>query len=544
MDNLSKLRKDINKYDRELINIFSKRFSVVKKVALHKKEKNIEPLDLKRWREVVSKAVHFGNKKKISEEFITAIMNSVHNESLHIEKDIISKSARTVQKNTRKHIGIIGGGRFTETLLRLLGADFLITVCGINKKSLAALKNKYRVNITTNLKDLTACDAVIFAVPISEFGKVLSQYSRLMENKQTLIDVLSVKSYAKQVFKKVIKNKNLNILCTHPVFGPDSSKNGFENLPMMIDDSMCSSGEAKFWKNYFHNKGLRVISMSCMEHDKLTARSQGLTHFVGRMLYNLKIKSNALDTLGTKKLLEIKEQTCNDTWQLFYDLQHNNPYTKKMRIDLGKSFDLLFNKLLPEFADKRFVTFGIQGAKGSFSEQAIQEYIKNKNIKNSSIKYLFTSKRVLDELFKGDIDFGLCALHNSVGGVVEETLYAIAQYKCDIAEEFRIKIRHFLMKRKDVKFENITHIMAHPQVFKQCKNNVEKFYPNLKTVSGKGDLVDTARAAEALSKNKLPKTYAILGSKSIADLYNLEIVQADLQDDKENFTSFVLLKRA
>src|SRR3989344_4233435 len=378
-----------------------------------------------------------------------------------------------MSKNKRKHIGIIGGGRFTETLLRLFGQDFLIIVCGINKKSLIAFKNEYPIEITTNMKDLAVCDAVIFAVPISEFEKVLLAYSLLMKGRQTLIDVLSVKSYPKQVFKKIIKNKDINVLCTHPVFGPDSSKNGFGNLPMMIDDSMCDDSESAFWGKYFRSKGLRVINMSCNEHDKLAASSQGLTHFVGRMLDNLKIKSSSLDTLGTKKLLEIKEKTCNDTWQLFYDLQHYNPYTQKMRINLGKSFDLLFNKLLPEHVDKRFVTFGIQGGKGSFSEQATYEYVKNKNIKNPAIKYLFTSERVLDELFKGEVDFGLCALHNSVGGVVGETLYAIAKYKCHIAEEFRIKIRHFLMKRKDVKFEAITHIMAHPQVFKQCKNNVE-----------------------------------------------------------------------
>src|SRR3989344_2897432 len=407
-----------------------------------------------------------------------------------------------MSKNKRKHIGIIGGGRFTETLLRLFGQDFLIIVCGINKKSLIAFKNEYPIEITTNMKDLAVCDAVIFAVPISEFEKVLLAYSLLMKGRQTLIDVLSVKSYPKQVFKKIIKNKDINVLCTHPVFGPDSSKNGFENLPMMIDDSMCESGESAFWKTYFQKKGLRVISMSCNEHDKLAASSQGLTHFIGRMLDNLKIKSNSLDTLGTKKLLEIKEQTCNDTWQLFYDLQHYNPYTQKMRINLGKSFDLLFNKLLPDRVEKKFVTFGIQGAKGSFCEQAIEEHIKN------------------------------------------ETLEAIAEYRCSIIKKVSIQIKHFLMKRKDVAFDSITHIMAHPQVFKQCKNNISKFYPNLQTIRGKGNLVDTARAAEALSKKKLPKTYAILGSKSIADLYNLEIIQADLQDDKDNFTSFVLLKRA
>jgi arogenate dehydrogenase (NADP+) len=447
-----------------------------------------------------------------------------------------------MEKSKKKHIGIIGGGRFTETLLRLFGKDFVITVCGIDKKSLITLQKKYPIKITINLKDLVVCDAVFFAVPISEFEEVLQKYSSLMKNKQTLIDVLSVKSYPKEVSRKILKDTN--ILFTHPMFGPDSSQDGFKNLPIMVDDSMCENKDSSFWKTYFKKKGLKIVEISCDEHDKLAARSQGLAHFLGRMLADFKIKPTTIDTLGAKRLLEIKEQASNDTLQLFYDLQHYNPYTKKMRIDLGKSFDVLFNQLLPERVDARFTTFGIQGAKGSFSEQAIEEYIKNKNIKNPSVKYLFTSRKVLDELFKGEIDFGLCALHNSLGGVVDETIEAIAEYKCKIVEEVDVKVRHFLMKRKDVPFNKITHIMAHPQVFKQCKNNLKKFYSSLKTISGKGDLMDTAKAAEALYLNTLPKNYAILGSKSIAYLYNLEIVKEDLQDDEDNFTSFVLLKRA
>ena len=441
-----------------------------------------------------------------------------------------------------KHIGIIGGGRFTETLLRLFGQDFLITVCGIDKKSLIVLEKKYPIKITTSLKDLLPCDTVIFAVPISKFEEVLSNYSRVMRAGQTLIDVLSVKFYPKQVSQRILK-KDANILLTHPMFGPDSSKDGFKGLPIMVDESMCESKKSLFWKKYFQKKGLKIVEISCDEHDKLAARSQGLTHFIGRMLEDFSIENTHLTTMGAKKLLEVKEQTCNDTWQLFSDLQHYNPYTKKMRIDFCKSFNLISSKLLPDKVDKHFITFGIQGAKGSFCEQAIGEYIKNENIENPAIKYLFTSKNVLDELFNGNIDFGFCALYNSSGGVVYETLEAIAEYRCSIIKKVGVKIKHFLMKRKDVAFDSITHVMAHPQVFKQCKNNIKKLFPNLKTIRGKGDLVDTARAAEALSKNKLPKTYAILGSKSIADLYNLEIVQADLQDDKDNFTSFVLLKR-
>ncbi len=193
--------------------------------------------------------------------------------------------------------------------------------------------------------------------------------------------------------------------------------------------------------------------------------------------------------------------------------------------------------------NKKYTTFGIQGARGSFCEEAVNKYIEENGIKNPKIKYLYTSEKVLTSLFKKDIDYGICALHNSVGGVVTETLYAVARHKCDIVCEFNIIVRHFLMKKKGVDTKSITHIMAHPQVFLQCKSTLKKKYPELETLSGKGDLVDTAKAGEALAKGTLPETYAILGSKSIADLYNLEIIDKDLQDSHNNLTAFVVLKR-
>ena len=111
-----------------------------------------------------------------------------------------------------------------------------------------------------------------------------------------------------------------------------------------------------------------------------------------------------IDTVGATKLLEVEEQTCNDTWELFINLQHYNPYTKEMRIRLGEAYDKLYNKLIPKQKDPDYITFGIQGGKGSFNEEAIQYYLKRNDIKDYKINYLYTSEKVLQSLHVGDID--------------------------------------------------------------------------------------------------------------------------------------------
>src|SRR5207247_568229 len=114
------------------------------------------------------------------------------------------------------------------------------------------------------------------------------------------------------------------------------------------------------------------------------------------------LKQTPIDTVGATKLLEVKEQTCNDTWELFTNLQHFNPYTKDMRIKLGESYDKLYDKLIPKQKTEEYLTIGIQGGKGSFNEEAITYYVKRNGIDKYKIEYLHTSKNVLRALHEGD----------------------------------------------------------------------------------------------------------------------------------------------
>jgi len=57
------------------------------------------------------------------------------------------------------------------------------------------------------------------------------------------------------------------------------------------------------------------------------------------------MKMSDIDTYGTKLLYQIMDQTCNDSWQLFYDLQNLNPYTEQMRIDIDIAFHKVFDEL-------------------------------------------------------------------------------------------------------------------------------------------------------------------------------------------------------
>lgn len=442
-----------------------------------------------------------------------------------------------------KKIAIVGFGRFGKTLYRLLKDDFDITVFNRSEKAYRSFPFNKKVTIAKNISEIYNADVVFYAVPIRSFEKVIKEHRKYFKDKHLLIDVLSVKMHPKRILDKYLKSVKTQALLTHPMFGPDSSQDGFKGLPLVMDRFRSDQTNYDFWKVFFQKKGIKVIEISAKKHDQLAASSQGLTHFLGRLLEKFGFTRSEIDTLGAKKLHEVVEQTTNDSLELFYNLQNYNPYTRKMRVKLGKSYDYLYEKLLPKRVNKHNLVYGIQGGKGSFNEEAMLFYAENNKIKNFKIKYLFTTEKVLKNLHEGNIDYGIFAIQNAIGGVVSESTYAMARYKFRIIEEFAIKIRHFLMVRAGADFPRVTTVMAHPQVFKQCATTLKNKYSRLKLISGKGDMVDTAKAAWALSKGKLPGNTAILGPKNLARLYDLQIVDEDLQDDKKNFTSFFLVSR-
>jgi hypothetical protein len=311
----------------------------------------------------------------------------------------------------------------------------------------------------------------------------------------------------------------------------------------VIDGFRLDVEKVEAWAAYFASKGLVVVPMSADEHDRLAAESQGLTHFVGRTLERFGFAPTPIDTLGTKRLQDVTSQVSNDTWQLFVDLQTLNPHTKAMRLRLSEAQDSVFDLLLPNRVVTDRVLVGIQGGRGSFNEDAARYYLGRTPDVPSEVVYLHTTERVLRALHEGEIDRGVFAIHNSVGGMVGESVAAMARYRFAIVEEFAIKISHALMIAAAADFSKVDTVMAHPQVLRQCRTNLEKKYSNLRQTSGDGDMIDQAKVAELLGSGELSDTIATMGSRKLAEIHGLRVVEDNLQDLDENFTSFLWVER-
>lgn len=241
-----------------------------------------------------------------------------------------------------KSVGVIGLGRFGKVLVNILQKGYTISAYDIHDKAPMS-------NVSFCTLDKVLEERVIFiAVPIRGFDSLIKEISKKLKPGTTLIDVCSVKSYPVDIMLKYT-SKKIGIIATHPMFGPDSFSTNTK-LKMMMYNVRDIGNQFLIWSDYFSNQGIEIIEMSPDEHDRLAARSQGITHFLGRMLKQFGIQKTQIDTQGFKDLLDLVDQTCNDTWDLYTDLQLYNPHTLDTITELRKSTESL-DKQLREIND-------------------------------------------------------------------------------------------------------------------------------------------------------------------------------------------------
>ena len=234
-------------------------------------------------------------------------------------------------------IGIIGFGRFGKILANILQKGFAIKA--YDPKIIGEFS---RVEFT-NLESILKEKVIFISVPIREFESVITEISPNLSEGTTIIDVCSVKKHPTKIMENNLA-ENIGIIATHPMFGPDSFISN-NRLKMMMSNTRNVYDQFKFWRQFFTDQGIQVMEMSPDQHDRMAAQTQGVTHFLGRMLKEYGIRKTTIDTQGFRDLLDLVDQTCNDTWELYTDLQLYNPYTNDMIDKLKLATVSLDNRL-------------------------------------------------------------------------------------------------------------------------------------------------------------------------------------------------------
>ena len=181
----------------------------------------------------------------------------------------------------------------------------------------------------------------------------------------------------------------------------------------------------------------------------------------------------------------------------------------------------------------------LQGMPGSFSEAAAEVFAKSQQLEQYTLRYAITSSATLHDLSTDQADIAIIAIKNTRGGLVLESLHALAAHQCSIMEIFSCPINQSLLIHPDVTPEQIKSICSHPQALRQCREFLAAHFPNHTQIEAE----DTAIAAKNLSSDTLNRETAVIAHARCATLYGLKVMSENIQDDPFNSTTFLSLEK-
>ena len=174
----------------------------------------------------------------------------------------------------------------------------------------------------------------------------------------------------------------------------------------------------------------------------------------------------------------------------------------------------------------------IQGYAGSFHHIAAQQY------EGSAVEILpcDTFRAVARAVERGEVDYGVMAIENSIAGSILPNYNILQRCNVRITGEIYLQIRQNLMVNRGVKLEDIREVESQQMALLQCADYLDAH--NWRLVES----ADTALSAAELQRSGSRTTAAVAGELA-AELFDLDIVAADIHTNRNNYTRFLILER-
>lgn len=182
----------------------------------------------------------------------------------------------------------------------------------------------------------------------------------------------------------------------------------------------------------------------------------------------------------------------------------------------------------------------IQGIKGSFHEQAAQEFFKNQD-------YRLLESETFGEVFSAvetdKADYGIVAVENSLHGSINPVYRLLANQDLNVCGEVRLHINLYLIAQQDTNLDKIntsdTEVLSQREALNQCEQWFANNIPKAQIL----ETTDTAAAIRQIVAEKNVHKLAV-GSKQAASLYSGKIIAGPINDEAQNYTRFFIITKS
>ena len=184
-----------------------------------------------------------------------------------------------------------------------------------------------------------------------------------------------------------------------------------------------------------------------------------------------------------------------------------------------------------EIMEKKVLKISFQGALGSYSHQAATKFFKDPLVVPCD-----SFEEAIESVRKGKADKAILPVDNSTYGRVADIHSLLPASKLFITAEYFLPVDICMLGTKSSSLKTVTTATSHPVLLGQCKQFLK--INNIKPTSG----YDTAGSARLISEENNPLKGA-LASKIAARIYGLKVLQANVQDNKDNTTRFLVMEK-
>jgi len=224
---------------------------------------------------------------------------------------------------TKKRLGLIGYGAFGRLIHPYLARDFEVKIFDPNFDATISRPLK-----GGTLDEAASSDIVIIAAPVQEIEGIAREIAPTLKKGTLVLDVGSVKMLPAQILQCELP-PIVDIICTHPLFGPQSAARGLDGLKVVL----CPIRGKRLGaiRDWLETLSLQVIVTTPETHDREMAIAQGITHLIAKVLSEMGPLPKELTTPSFDLLVRAAEMVRYDAAAVFQAIEHDNPYAKSVR---------------------------------------------------------------------------------------------------------------------------------------------------------------------------------------------------------------------
>ncbi len=173
-----------------------------------------------------------------------------------------------------------------------------------------------------------------------------------------------------------------------------------------------------------------------------------------------------------------------------------------------------------------------QGEPGAYSEEAaLALYPAGQPCPCESFDAVF------EGVESGQYDQGVVPVENSLAGSIHRNYDLLLQHKLYIVAEHTLRISHCLIAHPGVTLSEITQVYSHPQGLAQCEQSLARL-GGVQCIAAH----DTAGSVR-LVRDEGWRHAAAIASKHASEIYGMQVLIEQLEDDKSNYTRFIAIAR-